>query len=63
MPGLDLTSCSYIQTMLNGVVSGVFMQLIMLMKLGGHLTVMNTWHEKKNIYKYTWHHPGCMMWN
>ena len=27
------------------------------------LTVMNTWHEKKNIYKYTWHHPGCMMWN
>ena len=25
------------------------------------LTVMNTWYEK-NIYKYTWQHPGSRMW-
>ena len=27
------------------------------------LTVMNTWYEKKDIYKYTWQHPGSKMWH
>ena len=26
-------------------------------------TVMNTWYEKKDIYKYTWQHPGSKMWH
>ena len=27
------------------------------------LTVMNTWYEKKDIYKYTWQRPGRKMWH
>ena len=27
------------------------------------LTVMNTWYEKKDIYKCTWQHPGSKMWH
>lgn len=23
---------------------------------------MNTWYEKKDVYKYTWQHPGSTMW-
>ena len=27
------------------------------------LTIMNTYFEKKNIYKYTWQHPGSKQWH
>jgi len=27
------------------------------------LSVMNTWFEKSDIYKYTWQHPGSKRWH
>ena len=27
------------------------------------LTVMNTWYEKKDIYKYIWKYPGNKIWH
>ena len=27
------------------------------------LNVMNTWYEKKDIYMYTWQHPGSNIWH
>ena len=27
------------------------------------LSVMNTWFEKRDIYKYTWQHPSSKRWH
>ena len=45
-----------------GNVTGAGRALLTFCAVNG-LTVMNTWYEKKEIYKYTWQHPGSKMWH
>ena len=45
-----------------GKVNEVGTSLLTFCALHG-LCVMNTWYEKKDMYKYTWQYPGSKMWH
>jgi len=67
IPGLDPTSYNVEWSGVKGIhgVGNVneARRVLLTFCAVNDLALMNSWYEKKDIYKYTWQHPGSRIWH